>query len=265
MSGKIIAIVNNKGGVGKTTLTINLAHALANKKRKVLVIDTDSQCNASKLLIKPEFINESLYEILEGYNVQPDLPIYPTIYTNLSCIPNVEDTAALEFRLAKKLPENYALLKRYLKEHVTENFDYTFIDCPPNMGFFVINALMAADFVIVPVLCGSSFSIEGLTRAIKLVNEIRKTGNENLRFLRLLINAVDKRTAMSKLIIGQLSKKFGGDEIFKTKIGTSTAFQQAEFLSKTVLRHAARSPGAKSYRELAIELADIFGDNITAD
>ena len=257
MSGKIVALVNNKGGVGKTTLSVNLSHALANKKYNILTVDTDSQCNTTNLLVDPDFVQTSLYEILSGEIEDISQAIYPTNY-GMYCLANAEETSALEFDLSKNLPENYKLIRNYLREYAQNNYDYTLIDCPPNLGFFVINALFAADFVIVPILCGSSFSLEGLSRAISLVNEIKESGNPDLRFLRLLINNVDKRTAMSKIITDQLVKNFGEQEIFDTKIGTSTVFQQAEYLNKTVLRHAPRSPGAKSYRSLAKEFCNII-------
>jgi len=262
MRGKIIASINNKGGVGKTTMTVNLAHALANKKRKVLVVDSDSQSNATSLLLRPDLITDSLYELLQGDIDDPGRAIYPTSYTNLSCLPNVEETAALEFDLSKDLPQNYYLLKNKLREYVNENFDYTIIDCPPNLGFFVLNSLYAADFGIVPTLCGSAFSLEGLVKAIKFIDEIQETGNPNLKFLRLLVNVVDKRTAMSKIIIDQLEKNFGPDRMFSTKIGISTQFEQAEYLRKTILRYAPRSSGASSYRALAKEVALILDDNL---
>lgn len=263
MEGKVVALVNNKGGVGKTTLTVNLAHALANRKRHVLVTDTDSQCNATSLLTDSKFLETSLYEVLDGTvtgNSDLERAIYPTAYERLYCLANVEETSALEFDLSKNLPDNYMILRNKLRNYAQQNYDYTLIDCPPNLGFFVINALFAADFVIVPVLCQSSFALEGLTRAINLITEIRDTGNPDLRFLRLLINAVDKRTSMSRVIEDHLIKNFGEDEIFDTKIGTSTTFQQAEFMRKTILRYSPRSPGAKAYRGLAKEMTEILGD-----
>jgi cellulose biosynthesis protein BcsQ len=132
------------------------------------------------------------------------------------------------------------------------------------MGFFVVSALIASDFVIVPVESGSSFSIEGLVHAINLINDIRDNRNPDLRFLRLLVNKVDRRTAMTKVTIDQLRKNFPDDQIFETMIPVNASFQRAEHELKTIIRYDPTTLGAKTYRQLATEVLGIFADSPVA-
>lgn len=264
----VIAIVNNKSRVGKTTIAVNLGHALANRQKKALVVDLDSQCNSTSMLVDREFIQESLHDVLSNDSADVARAIYSTPYDGLKCLANEEETSALEFNLSANLPENYKILRTRIREYCKKKFDYTLIDCPPNLGFFVINALVASDFVIVPVKCGSRFSLEGLSKAISLIHYIQKTNPDNpskitnpdLRFLRLAINNVDKRTTMAKVIAERLYANFGKEQIFNTRIGASTAFELAEEFNKTIIRQAPRSISARAYRELSLELCNILGD-----
>lgn len=255
--GTIISIVNNKGGVGKTSTTINLAHALSNRGRSVLVVDLDSQANASEILVQPDSVESTLYELLNG-DAPAERCVYPTEYERVSCLPNVEETSSLEFELAVDIPRSYGLLRDRLREHARSSYDYTLIDCPPNLGFYVVNALYASDFVVVPILSGSRFSLRGLTKALALIGAIRDKANPDLRFLRLLVNNVDKRTAMAKLTMRQIQQSFREEDFFDTTIPSNSTFQQAEHAGKSVIRFAPKSTGAKYYRELARELEDIL-------
>lgn len=258
MQGQIIAIVNNKGGVGKTTVAVNLAHAVARRGRRVLVIDADAQCNATSILCTKDTGRNTLYEVFTDPAVHIEQCIYPTEYERLFCLPNTHDTSALEPPLLKALPESFAIIRQRIRHHAQDHYDFTLLDCPPNMGFFVVSALHAADFVIVPVLAGSAFSVEGLAKAIDLINDIRTSSNPDLRFLRLLINQVDRRTAMAKVSIDQLTKHFSADQIFTTMIPVNAAFQRAENEAKTIIRYDPTTLGAKAYRALAQELLNIF-------
>jgi len=258
--GAIIAICNNKGGVGKTTLTVNLGHALANRGKKVLIVDNDAQCNASSLLVEPDVISDSIYELYESNETPIERCVYPTAYDGLFVIPNSEETAALEISLNKGIPSTYLRLRNRIREYAIKNFDFTFIDTPPNWGFFVLSSLHAADCVIVPILCSSRFSMEGLTRALELIEGVRQRENPDLRLLRLVVNNVDKRTAISRVVTDKLRRLFDEDVLFKTSIPTNTQFSQAEMEGKSIIRFSPRSVGAKYYRNLATEFLEIFED-----
>lgn len=162
--GFITAVINNKGGVGKTTVTCNLAHALGQAGWRVLVVDLDSQCNTTQLLFPASSgLHNSLYELLAENTKIISLPdyIYPTRYDKVFCLPNVPETAGLEPQLIVGAPESFLRLRQLLRDYAVENFDFTLIDNPPNIGAFVLCALHAADFVVVPVKAGSAFSVAG--------------------------------------------------------------------------------------------------------
>ncbi len=257
----IIAVINNKGGVGKTTVTCNLAHALGRLGKRVLVVDLDSQCNATTLLIpKEETPSHSLYELLQPEGPEADLEAYfhPTRYANVFCLPNVPETAGLEPRLILGAPDSFFRLRLHLRDRARARFDFTLMDTPPNLGTFVLCALCAADFALVPINSGSAFSVKGLLKAVRLVKEVQAQNNKDLRFLRLLINQVDRRTLISRALAGQISQVFREDQVFHTTIPVNTAFERAEAAGKTLLRYHPGAPGAHAFQELAQELLDIL-------
>jgi chromosome partitioning protein len=253
----IISVGNNKGGVGKSTCSINLGHALANRGLKVLVVDQDSQSNSSKTLLGPGFDSNTLYDIFDR-NQDISRCIYPTRYDNLYCLPNVPATANIEPELYQDLKASYTLLRRVLRDYALAHYDVTLIDCPPNMGIFALMAFIASDCCLVPIETGSLYSLDGLQSALDLIRNINKTANPDLVFLRLLINKVDLRTSMARASIANIHNKFGEDMVFRTTIPQNVEFQRAEAEGKTIIRYSPRSTGAKSYRELAKELSELL-------
>ncbi len=258
MAGIVISIINNKGGCAKTTTTVNLAHALDKEGKNVLVIDNDSQCNTSTMLINiASAINNTLYNLI-SQNIPITTCIYPTSYRRISLIPNDQRTAALEIPLAKNMPESFFIYRDKIRDYVLNSFDIILVDNPPNLGFFVAASLYMSDFVIVPNEAGSMFSFEGLLNAVEFINEIRENGNPDLRFLRLLISKVDRRTNAGANIIRLIRETFKPNQIFETIIPVNAAFQQAELKKQSIFKFQINSPGAKAYRLLAAELLTIL-------
>ena len=262
--GYIISVINNKGGVGKTTTTCNLSDSLGKQGHNVLVVDGDPQSNATSMLLpRDTLVRKSLYDLFNEDNVEPTFSsghIYATSCKNVHIIPNINDTASLEPSLIAGAPDSFFRLRNCLRTFLKDKFDYIIIDNPPNLGTFVLCNLYTSDFAIIPILAKSSFSVGGLIKAVELIKEIKEKVNPDLRFLRLLINSVDKRTAISKLITQQVSQSFKSNQIFKTHIPISTAFEKAEAGMSTIFKYYATSTGAAAFRELAKELSAIMRD-----
>ncbi len=261
----VISVANNKGGVGKTTVCCNLGVALSYLKKKILVVDVDSQCNATGILM-PSYVTvrNSLYELLDlssQEEIPPERCIYLSKYKNLYCLPNVEETAGLELDLISRYPESLKLLREKL-EPIKDEFDIILIDNPPNMGIFVANSLFASDFVIVPIEASSAYSLDGLRKAFDLIETIKEAGNPDLRFMKILINKVDRRTGISKTIINDVKTRFNRSEVFETLIPFNTAIQKAEYAKQSVLHLYGSSRAARAFRQLAKELLNELKDFI---
>ena len=258
----IIAVSNNKGGIGKSCISANLANALGNKGKRVLLIDYDSQGNSTELLLGQASPEHTLYDVLEE-----DLPIEQAItatsYENLDVLGNESATAAVEVKMYRNIQGSYFLL-RSLLEPIKEKYDIIIIDTQPSLGLFTIQALTAADAVIVPIDASSRHSLQGLNAAIKAIQDISASFNPGLRFLRAIINKVDRRTSISKAMVEQISRVWA-QQLFSTTIPVCTAVQQAETAAETVLRFDPHSSAAKKFRSLADELLVAIASSTSQD
>lgn len=258
--GLIISITNHKGGVAKTTTAISLSHALAREGKKVLAVDLDLQCNLTTTLIGNRRLKGSLYDLLNpvSSSVAPQDTVISTKYNRLYLVPNVEETAAIERPLIE-LPhgQSFMMLRTRFRKYAKENFDYTLIDCPPNLGAFVINALVASDCVIIPTEAGSRFSVEGLSEAVNFIEDIRSNGNPDLTLLKVLLTKADMRYQTHKAVMRQIRNHYPEERVFETFIPINVDLQKAELMRKTILEFKSHSRGAKAYKKVAREIIEI--------
>ena len=261
LPGFIIGLINNKGGTAKSTTTIHLAYGLALLGHKVLVVDNDPQSNTTKRLLGIGTRDRSLYAILSPDNFEgsPHRCIFPTPHdVNVDILPNVRTTSQLELRLAVPGEQGRDRLRDRLREYVTKNYDFTLIDCPPNLGSFVASALIASDFVIVPHEGESQDSLDGVETAVQFIEALSKTSSKDLKLLKILVTQVDMRTRACRVLVNRLVHLFTQEKIFETIIPRSQHFRNAELHGVPVFREANRSTGAKAYRELAVEVLQLL-------
>lgn len=241
----VIAIANQKGGVGKTTTTINLGTALARQGKKVLLVDLDPQANTTSGLGLSKTHSPSIYDVLfDPTQLQAALQ-HTEDLTVLSASP---DLAAAEVELVSELNRERKLTS------ILENtaFDYVLIDCPPSLGLLTINALSAANSVIIPVQA-EYYALEGLSLLIDSIQRVRVALNPTLGIGGVLITMMDERTSLSKQVQEQLETHFG-DLVFKTTVPRNVRLAEAPSFGKTVFDHDKWSKGAKSYKALAKEV-----------
>ena len=253
--GKVIAIANQKGGVGKTTTTINLGAALSRKGQKVLIIDLDEQANATiGLGISRELEYITSYDILVN---KKDITegILKTYFENLSIIPSSHQFANIEESLCKIESVDNNILLHNLLLSIKENYDYILLDCPPSLGLVVDNALYASDSVIIPVEC-DYFAYDALTQMVNKINQtqkVKKNNNMKLTIEGVLLTKLDNRNLFGYKMMEKVKEMFP-TKTFKTIINRSSHLQEAPMHGKSVLEFAFNSRGSKEYRALAKEI-----------
>jgi len=247
---KIIAIANQKGGVGKTTTSINLAASLAVLEHKTLLVDADPQANStSGLGFEPRNIKTSIYECIIN-DIEPKDIILHTDTPNLDLIPAHIDLVGAEIEMIN-LPEREHMMKRVL-EKVRNKYDFIIVDCSPSLGLITINSLTAADSLIIPVQC-EYFALEGLGKLLNTVKIIQSKQNPELDIEGFLLTMYDSRLRLSNQIVEEIKTHFQ-QMVFKTIIQRNTRLGEAPSFGQTIIMHDANSKGAINYLNLAREI-----------
>lgn len=250
--GKIISVANQKGGVGKTTTTINLSTMLAKRGKKVLLIDADPQGNATSGVGAEKDVEFSTYDIL-ATDVEMEQAVEKTIIKNLLVCPSDINLAGAEVELVSMMSREQRLKEKL--EDVKNSFDYIIIDCPPSLGLITLNAFTASNSVLIPVQC-EYYALEGLGQLINTINLVKKHLNKNLEVEGALLTMYDARTNLSNQVVKEV-KKYFGDKVYKTVIPRNVRLSEAPSYGMPITEYDPRSKGAKSYEKFTKEFLKI--------
>ena len=248
---KIIAIANQKGGVGKTTTAVNLCVALAEKGQRLLLVDLDPQGNATSSLGMQEVASETIYDPLLGEASVAD-KVLPTRVNGLFFIPADLELAGAEIEIARMGDHLTRLAQALSIFRDDDTFDFVMIDCPPSLGVLMTNALAAADEILAPIQC-EYFALEGLVKIVRVVEQVRDSGaNGRVEIGGILMTMFDNRTNLSAQVVGEVRQHFG-ERVYRTVIPRTVRLSEAPSFGKSIFEHDPHGIGASSYRALARE------------
>ncbi len=248
--GRIISLSNQKGGVGKTTSAVNLASCLAEKGKKVLLIDLDPQGNAGFAIgINAEEMDTTIYEVLTG-EISISDAVFKTDTDGLFLIPSNMDLAGAQVDLQDK-PEKEFILKKAVNE-IKDSFHYILIDCPPSLGILTVNSLAASDSVIIPLQC-EYYALEGIGQLMKIILMVQESLNPHLELEGVLLTMFDSRTNLSKEVVADVRENFK-DRVFRTIIPRNVPLAEAPSFGKPINHYDRNSVGSMSYLKLADEV-----------
>src|SRR5438046_1626017 len=248
---KIVAIANQKGGVGKTTTAVNLGAALAEIGHRILIIDLDPQANATSSFGLQAVEQTSLYEpLLGGASITER--IFPTEREGLFIVPSDLDLAGAEVEIAR-MPNHLTRLAETLQPlHADDTFDFVLLDCPPSLGILMTNALAAADELLTPIQC-EYFALEGLVKIVRIIEHVRASGaNDRLELGGIVMTMFDSRTNLSAQVVADVREHFG-ERVYETVIPRTVRLSEAPSFGKSILEHDPNGAGARAYRALARE------------
>jgi len=248
---KVVAIANQKGGVGKTTTAVNLGCALAQRGRRILLIDLDPQANATSSFGLQELEGESLYGALLGESSISE-KILPTRLDGMFMIPADLDLAGAEIEIARAKNHLTRLQETLRPLRADDTFDYVLLDCPPSLGILMTNALAAADELIAPIQC-EFFALEGLVKIVRVVEQVRNSGaNDDIELTGIVMTMYDGRTNLSAQVVAEVRTHFA-ERVYETLIPRTVRLSEAPSFGKSIFEYAPNGIGARAYSGLADE------------